>query len=210
MLFTYRRHLVVAALILLASIAGLTIRTAASSAAAPSIVSLLAETDWRITGAGTHGAWPGMAWQQWPVGDRQGEGAVLYVGATAQVQKVIHWSGELAYVGAGYETVRRAQASVALRDGTAVPISLVTVQRLADRQVLAYAVVTPHTVRAQATDDLLGTAWDALRGGGGPYYLLRVSVQDRAAAANAPDRTATRLLAAAVYQARLALAHGPA
>lgn len=138
--------------------------------------------------------WQGLNYRQWQMRDPRGNDVFLYLEATAAVQRMVHWSGELSYLGAGYQVVGRTVTSVQMPDGTSAPISMVTVQRLGDRQVLEYAIVSPDGIAAYATGNPLRTAWETLRGDSGPYYLVRLSVPGRLGAQCA-RRSASHLLA---------------
>ncbi len=176
MVSTYRRHGVVIALALVTGLATTSVRPTSRPAALPAIGGVLAATTWRIAAPLGAGSWPGWTWAQWRLRSGAGTDAVLYLAATSQAQKMVHWTAELAYQGAGYQVLSRKVGRVWLRDGRAAPYSSALVQRLTDRELLLSAVVDPRGIRAHATDDLLGVAWDTLRGGGGPYYLVRLSL----------------------------------
>ena len=200
MLTTYRRHSIVVALALLAGLTSVLVQPPARAATLPAIASLTAHTEWHVVSTTAPGRWPGMVYQEWWLRDAQGTTALLYLGAASAVQKMVHWTGELGYVGAGYQVLGHQVSSVPLGDGTAAPVSTVVVQHLMDREVLDYAVVSPDGITARATDDLLHVAWATLRGGGGPYYLVRVSLLQGSSSQS--RRAATRLLSSALTALR--------
>lgn len=179
--FTYRRHGLVVGLALVAGLTSLLVHPAARAATLPPIATLIRGTSWRVvaTDALSQRSGMGMMYQQWRLRDKDGVAVALYVGATAAVQKMVHWTGQLAYEGAGYQVVGQSIASVGLHDGSTALVSVVTVQHLADRELLVYAVIGPDGIAARSSDNLLRTAWDTLRGTDGPYYLVRVSVAQR-------------------------------
>ncbi len=193
MFLSYRRHGLVVALALITGITGIVIQPTTVVPSLPPIASVTRGTGWRLVATYGGGGWSGLMYGQWRLRDASGADATLYLAATTQVQKMIHWSGELAYLGAGYQVVSRAVTNVQSPDGV-VSISVVTVQRLADRQVLEYAIVGPDGIAAYATDNPLRTAWDTLRGEREPYYLVRLSVPGRLGR-QAAHAIATRLLA---------------
>lgn len=194
MFLPYRRHGLVVALALVTGVTSLTVRPPAHAAALPSIATLINRTGWQVTATYNAPVWQRLSNKQWQLRDPQGDVVYLYLETSAAVQRMVHWSGELSYLGAGYQVVGRAVTSVQMPDGTAIPYSAVTVQRLGDRQVLEYAIVSPDGIAAYATGNPLRTAWDTLRGDSGPYYLVRLSVPGRLGAQGA-RRAASQLLA---------------
>ena len=195
MLSTYHRHGLVVALALAAGLASVLARPQARAAALPAIAGLTSGTGWQVIATYRPGAWPGMVWGQWRLRDAQGAQLVLYLGATDAVQKMVHWNGELAYEGAGYQVLWHRRATIRIQGGTTVPISVVVVQHLRDRQLLTYAVASPDGIAARSTDNLLRTVWDAIGGTTGPYYLVRVSVPARQDAGRPDDPAASAVAA---------------
>jgi hypothetical protein len=174
----YKRHGVIIALAILAGGVNLIVHSGIRGAVAlPPVTRLIARTNWRAVAA-SRPVQQGVLFQEWQMQNRQGVTALLYVGATTKVQAMLHWSGELGYEGVGYQVVQRTQTRITLRDRTTAPLSLVVVQHLADRELLASAIVSPNGIDARSTDNLWRTGWDTLRGADGPYYLVRVSVAD--------------------------------
>jgi hypothetical protein len=96
---------------------------------------------------------------------------------------MVRWTGELGYQGEGYAVASRSRETIRLGDGSARTVSRVLVERLDDRRLLEYAVAGPDGVAASGTDGLAGTAWAALSGRAGPYYMVRVSAPAGAGAA---------------------------
>jgi hypothetical protein len=88
----------------------------------------------------------------------------------------------------------------------AAPVSVVVVQRLADRRLVESAVVGPDGITARPTDNVASVAWQTLLGGDRMYYLARVSVVQRPGD-GAADVVATRLLSPVLSELR-ALAGG--
>lgn len=193
MFLPYRRHGLVVALALVTGISSLVVQPRVAVPSLPTAASVTRGTGWRLAATYQGGGWSGLVYGEWRLRDGGGDDATLYLAVTTQVQKMIHWSGELAYLGAGYQVVSRGVRSVQSPSGV-TPTSVVTVQRLADRQVLEYAIVGPDGVAAYATYNPLRIAWDTLRGASGPYYLVRLSVPGRLGS-YAANVAATRLLA---------------
>jgi hypothetical protein len=171
-----RRHAVVVLLIAAAGLgaAGLAGQQAPPPAL-PEIATLVGGTSWRVVQAYTPGD-AGGPYQQWLVRDPAGTEAVLYVGATSRVQTMARWTGELGYQGEGYLVTGWPEQRVRLADGSSAMVSRVLARRQADRLLLEYAVVGPQGEAASATSSLPGSAWDALTGRDGPYYMVRVAV----------------------------------
>jgi len=185
-----RRHAVVVGLILVAGVAAAAIGSSqAASPALPAIATLTGGTTWSMETAYAPGD-AGGPYQQWLVRDPAGSEALLYVGATARVQTVARWTGELGYQGEGYLVTDRSEANLRLDDGSAAIVSRVRLRHLADDRLIEYAVVRPDGVVPSGTSSLPAMAWSALSGGAGPYYLVRASVPAGDAAA------ADRLMAA--------------
>lgn len=175
MLSAYRRHAVVLALVLVAGLTSIAARPESRQPALPSIASLTAGSDWRVIKANPLVSYTGMTYGEWQLYDNKGFPAQLYAGA-ASLQKMLHWSGELGYEGAGYQATHRTTTTLRLRDGTTVPVAVAIEQHLTDREYVAYASVGPGYVAARSSDNLPRTAWDVVRGSAGPYYVARVSV----------------------------------
>ncbi len=196
MLSAYWRHGLIVALALLTTAVMTTARPTARAAAAPSATQLIAGTEWRQVGDSYLGGWAPSWWhREWQLHDAQGGVADLYLERATATKSMLRWSGDLSYEGQGYQVTRRDRQTLHLPDGTAAPVSVLVVQQLTNRFVLAYAVVTPNGIMARSTDNLLGAAWDIVHGGG-PYYMVRVSVPAYAASGDAAARAmATRLLA---------------
>lgn len=190
MLFRYRRHGLVAALVLAGGAVSVLVQPRVNASALPAVSTLLSGTSWKPMAMEQAGPGAGLLWRQWRVRDAHGAWAVLYVEATSSVKRMVHWSGQLAYEGAGYQLLFPAVRSIRLRDGGTAPISTLIAQRLATSQLVASAVVSPDGISAHSTDNLLATAWKTLRGAAGPYYLVRVSVATSAGATLATAATA--------------------
>jgi hypothetical protein len=110
--------------------------------------------------------------------DTAGQQALLYVQATNKVQSMLHWSGILGFQGEGYLVLHTGSQSLRLPGGSRTTVTIATLQRLGDRLLVAYAVVSPGGIAASSTDNPLRTAWDVLRGVAGPYYLARLGVPE--------------------------------
>jgi hypothetical protein len=189
-----RRHALVVLLILGAGAAAAGLRTEGRpDPALPPVAALTAGTAWQVDTAYQPGS-AGIVFRQWLLRDPDGVEALLYVGATAHAKAVVGWDGERGYLGEGYLVTGRSQATVRLDGGRRAPVSRVLVQRLSDRRLLAYAVVSPDGVFASGTGSPLRIAWDAVSARGGPYYLVRVSLP----ATGLASASADRLLAAVI------------
>jgi hypothetical protein len=129
-----------------------------------------------------------MEFRQWLLRGPDGAEALLFVGATVHAKAVLRWTGEGGYLGEGYVVAGRSQAAVHLDRGRSVPVSRVLVQHVSDRRLLVYAAVRPDGVYASGADSPLRIAWDAVAGGGGPYYLVRVSLPATGSASASADR----------------------
>jgi len=196
MLSRYRRHGLIIALALLAGLGTVALRPAAKQPVMPSIRTLLAGSGWQTLTTYAAGGWRGEVYQPWLLGDNRGARANLFLGVATEVQKMVHWSGELGYEGAGYQILKRGRDTInLLAQGKDVEVSDVVVQHGTDREVLQYATVSPDGIIARSTDDLLHTILYTLRGDRGPWYLVRVSVPVTAGEVAARD-TASRLTAA--------------
>ena len=171
-----RRHVFVLALILATGLAevGLGIEPRVS-ASLPQATALLAGSGWQV-GEATLSDVVDRNAQQWVVHDAAGDTALLYVEATGFVQRMVRWSGELGFQGEGFVVSDRGEREIRLADGRAMAIGHARVERLGGLLFLEYAVVSPDGVEARGTDSLLRTAWNALRGQPGPFYLVRVAV----------------------------------
>ena len=170
------RHAAVVLLIAAAGVAGAGLAgQQAPVPALPAIASLVGGTTWRVEQAYAPGD-AGGPYRQWLVRDPAGTEAVLYVGATSRVQTMARWTGELGYQGEGYLVTGWPVGRVRLADGSTATVSRMLAQRQGDRLLLEYAVVGPQGEAASATSSLPGSAWDALAGRGGPYYMVRVAV----------------------------------
>lgn len=199
-----RRHLVVCLLILGAAAAAAGLQPGTKpEPALPAAPPLADAATWRVATAYEPG-FAGMAYRQWLLQDPAGAQALLFLGVTSQAKTVVRWTGELGYQGEGYLVASRGERTLRLTNGGTVLVSDVLVQRLADRQLLVYGVLSPNGVEPNGTAQLPRTAWDALRGRGGPYYLVRVSEPANGPTARAWS-TASRLLAAVLS----ALVHQP-
>ena len=184
MFTTYRRHSLVIALAIVAGFTSMLVRPQAQvTPVLPSMGSLTAGTGWHVAGFTPVGRWTGMVYDEWWLRNQTGATVVLYLGVTNQVQKMVRWTGELGYQGAGYLASDHRLSTVRLADGTVAPVSTVLVHSATDRQVVEYAVVNHNGIVARATDDILHTAWDTLRGQPGLYYEVRVSVPQSGGAA---------------------------
>ena len=191
MLFRYHRHGLIVALALAGGAVSLLVQPRVNASALPPITALLSGTTWQPTAMEQAGPGAGLLWRQWRVRAAHGASAVLYVEATSSVKRMVHWSGELAYEGAGYQLLSPAVRSIRLRDGGTAPISTLIAQRLGASQLVASAVVSPDGISAHSTDTLFTTAWETLRGAAGPYYLVRVSVATSGGVATAASATST-------------------
>jgi hypothetical protein len=116
-----------------------------------------------------------LRYRQWELRNAAGEHALLFIGTTATPKLTLHWSGELGYQGDGYVVTERGEQGLRLRDGHTVTVSRVRMRRLADRLLVQYGVVSPDGISARGAQSALRTAWDALRGSSGPYYVVRVA-----------------------------------
>ncbi len=202
MLSAYRRHGIV---ITLALLTGLVLATARPTWRDPGTVMPLvfhstAAAGWNVIRQYTVNTKPYNEWQL--VDKASGVAADLYLQPMGNTKDMLRWSGELSYEGVGFDVVSRRRETVRLGDGTAAPVSVLTVRHLNERDVLAYAIVMPGSIMARSTDNLLGAAWDIVHGGG-PYYLVRAS------AAATPDdgvgrRATLRLLTPALSALRTA------
>jgi len=201
-----RRHVLVLALILATGLAELGLRiTPRASAALPAATALLSGSGWHVD-APTLSNVPEKNAQQWLLHDAAGDKALLYVETTAFVQRTVRWSGELGFQGDGFVVSDRGERELHLADGHAVVIGHAQVERLGGRLLLEYAVVSPEGVEARGTDSLLRTAWNVLRGGSGPFYLVRVAVQPRGTAP--VIAVGDRLLAAVLASLLARVEHG--
>lgn len=204
MLSHYRRHGLVVTLSLLAGFTSIAVRPQPRVATLPAVDAVVAHSGWHVIGAAKPVAYADEVYNQWQVRDTQGHIALLYLEAATSVQRVWHWNGELGYLGEGYQLVHRTVQSIRLQDGQQAPVSAGIVQRLSDREVIAYAALMPDGIAARGSDDPVRTGWDILRGVTGPYFLVRVAVPavygDRVATA-----AALRLLAPVLSALR---AHG--
>ena len=185
-----RRHSFVIALVLLTAAVGMGLQPRQQPIPAlPPIAALTAGSNWHVETVYQPGGL-GMVYRQWLLRNAQGQQVLLYVGATARVQVMIHWTGELGYEGEGYLVQRRDRQTIRLRDESTATVSATLIQRLADRRLVESAVVGPDGISTPASNNLLHTAWLVLSGATGPYYLVRVSVQSR------PNDQGARTLAA--------------
>lgn len=194
MLSPYRRHGLVVALALVAGLSSVAVRAQPRVATLPAVATVLARSGWQVIGAARPVAYTDETFNQWQVRDAQGHVALLYLATATSVQRVWHWTGELGYLGEGYQLLHRTVRDIHLQDGGQAPVSVGIIQRLSERDVIAYAAVMPDGIAARGSDDPVRTGWDILRGVTGPYVLVRVTVPstdgDRTATA-----VATRLLA---------------
>jgi hypothetical protein len=178
MLPAFPRHGVVLALFLLAGVASLGLRAGPPRyLAVPAVTPLIAGSGWHVTTSYPPAAWH-LNYRQWVLRNTAGKQALLYVQATTKVQSMLHWSGTLGFQGEGYLVLHAGLQSLRLPDGSRTIVSVATLQRLGDRLLVAYAVVSPDGIACASTNNPLRTAWDALRGVAGPYYLARLSVPE--------------------------------
>ncbi|HKF77417.1 MAG TPA: hypothetical protein VKF59_14855 [Candidatus Dormibacteraeota bacterium] len=190
-----RRHVVVCLLILGAAAAGAGLQLGARpDPPLPAVPPLADAGSWQVETAYEPGS-AGMAYRQWLLRDSAGARALLFLGVTSQAKTVVRWSGELGYQGEGYLVTSRSERTVRLANDRTALVSDVLVQRLVDRQLLVYGVLGPAGVAPSGTARLPQTAWDAVRGHGGPYYLVRVAEGANDSTAGAWS-SASRLLAA--------------
>ena len=202
-----RRHVLVLALILATALTELWLGVVPpASAALPAATALLTGTGWEVD-APTLSNVPEKNAQQWVLHDAMGDRALLYVETTAFVQRMFRWSGEVGFQGDGFTVSDRGERELRLADGHAVVIGHSQAERLGSSLLLEYAVVSPEGVEARGTDSLLRTAWNALRGGSGPFYLVRVAIEPggTASAAGVGDR----LLATVLANLLARVEHGP-
>jgi len=193
-LSTSRRAGVIVALALVAGGASFAVQPTAHAAALPSASALIHGTDWRVASTGTVVAFTGEMYNSWGVYNPHVGQASLFV-AVASVQKVVHWSGELGYEGAGYLTQSRRIDTLTLSDGAHAPATFAVVKHLTDRELVAYAVVSADRIEAHGLNDIVRTGWETLIGTKSPYYLVSVSVPDPTSAYDAQaGRIATSLL----------------
>jgi hypothetical protein len=172
-----RRHALVLVLILATGLAAAGLRLQDPAVPAlPAIGTMTQGSHWHVEVAYEPGGW-GMVYRQWLLRDQSGHEALLYVGATARVQTMLRWTGELGYLGDGYVVADRGTSSVGVGGGRSVPVAQAVVQHLSDRRLLQYALVGPGgSVARQGSDLLAGAAWEAIRGHSAGYYLVRVSI----------------------------------
>jgi hypothetical protein len=137
-----------------------------------------------------------MVFRQWLLSAPDGAEALLFVGATVHAKSVVRWNGEGGYLGDGYVVTGRSQGTVCLDHGHGVAVSRVLVRRLSDRRLLAYAAVRPDGVYASGADAPLRIGWDAVVGGAGPYYLVRVSLPATTSASASADRLLSAVIPA--------------
>lgn len=194
MLSAYRRSGLVIALAIIANIASIAARPSAHVVAVPAVSRLIDGTGWYVRSTQQSG-WNKMPWKQWQLYDSRGERAALYVEATGEVKRVVHWTGELGYLGEGYIVMSREVTETPLTDGRHAPVTVAVVQHGADRQLLLYAVVSNNGIEAHGTDNFIRTAWDTLRGDDTVYYLVRVSVPERPSREAVARATAGRIIA---------------
>lgn len=178
-----RRHALVLLLIGAAGAAGAGLAgQAAPAPALPGIGALTAGTAWQVETAYAPGD-AGGPYRQWLVRDPGGTEVLLYVGATSRVQTMARWTGELGYEGEGYLVTGWPEERIRLADGSSAMVSRVLARREGDRRLLEYAVVGPEGVAPSATSSLPGSAWDALSGRAGPYFMVRAAAPAGAGAA---------------------------
>lgn len=195
MLSTYWRHGLVVALALVAGLLTVAARPVPTSrlGVVPSTAALIAGTDWHIVKqdiTDLHYARTGMIPYATPtLANKRGIEAQLFL-SPANVQKILQWTGELGYEGAGYETTHRPTVSVPLGGGRTAPASLVIEQHLTDRELVMYDTVSADAIVARSAGDLLRAGWDMLRGDDGLYYVVRVSVPSPSPAYDATARAA--------------------
>lgn len=195
MLSTYRRFGIVVVLLVLSGGLGAATGAPARPLALPPVSSLLKDSGWRVARQDAPVSYTGSVYQVYQLVDGRGHLAQLYVGAES-VQKMIHWSGELGFEGAGYVALRQDVGRVRLPGGVEAPFSLSVEQHLADRQLEEYAVVSPDYIAAHAADNLARTGWDVLRGHAGRYYVARVAMPSPVASTDAAAQaTLSSLLA---------------
>ena len=173
----YWRHGLVVALCGVAGLVSIAAHTPTYAAPLPAISTLLAKTQWHVASLDAQNGWQGYSYKQWVLADGQGNHATLYVGAASAVQKVVHWTGELGYLGDGYGVVGQAREQTYLDRGRVAPIMVVSLKRLGTYLAVAYAAVSPAGITALPSDNIVSLGWDVLRGSNGPYYVVRVSVQ---------------------------------
>lgn len=178
-----RRQVLVACLTLVAgaAAAGLAVHDDGLPPPLPPVSTLVAAGGWQTESASAPVVL-GVRYQQWLLQDRGGDEALLYLGVTSRVQTMLEWSGELGYQGAGYVVRSERDASLRLADGRSVPVGAATMQHVADRRVLRFAVVGPGGVGRRGRDLALRAALDLARGQAATYYLVRVAVLDVAGA----------------------------
>ncbi len=169
------RQGLVALLILAAGAAALAVRPGQAVTPALPAAEALVGAGWEVQEASAPAGW-GLTYRQWLVRDAAGRQALLYVGATSRVQTMLSWSGELGYESEGYVVVGRRDAAVPLGGGGVAPVAEVTLQHLAERRTVLYAIVGPGGIGRRGLDLAPAAAWDLLRGSPEGCYLVRVSV----------------------------------
>ncbi len=208
MLSAYRRPAVVVALLVAAGLAGVAVRPGSRALALPMVESALTRGGWRVLRHEAPVSYTGSIYQVSTLVNARGYQAQLYL-ASVSAQKMIHWSGELGFEGDGYQTLRRDTTVVSLGGGSRVPVGVAVEQRLADRELVEYAVVDPDGTFAHSDDDLLGMAWGVVRGKDGPFYLVRVATPAPSPSDDLAARArATSLLAPLLSTLRGATATG--
>jgi hypothetical protein len=194
MLAHFRRHALVAGLILAAGLAAVAVGGQSPPApSVPAIGGLIAQTGWRVVSA-TAPTGGNLVYRQWLVEDSSRHQALIYVGVTTRVQDMLRWSPELGYLGDGYLVVGRREAIVRVGADRQTPIGEVALRRLNDRRILQFALVGPHGAGREARDLALGAVWDVALGQPATYYALRVSTTP----GSAEEAAGAHLLAAAL------------
>lgn len=191
MLTPKKRYALLGSLILVAGLASLALRGEDSPLPAlPQAERLLAGSSWQPVGA-TRPAGYRMVYRQWLLREGSGQEALLYLGATARVQTMLEWSGELGYEGEGYVVTDRHRVSVPLPTGRQAPVMEAYLWHLDDRRLVRSAVVGPQGIAAEGRDLAPGSAWDLIVDHKATYYMVRVSAQ---APATGTDQIMARIL----------------
>ena len=189
-----RRLALVLTLILVAGLADLGLRIQPRpSPRLPDVAALVAGTGWVLEGAGQRTVRVTTVHQQWLLHDASGDRALLQVLATTRSQGMLAWDGAFGYRSEGFVVSDPGIRSVLLDDGRRVTVGTEVVRRLADRRQLEYAVAGPGTptgageVSVPGSRSILRTVLELIRGRSGPYYMLRVSVDEGPAALGEAD-----------------------
>ncbi len=191
---TYRRHGLVLALVALTGLASIAAGVPERTAPLPPVAGLVAHSDWSIIQQDPVISYTGSIYVVAEASNRRGSYAQIYEGSES-VQKMLHWSGELGFEGAGYVSSRRGVTMVRLDNGRSVGASYSIEQSSTDREFEEYAVVAPGYIAAHSTDHLVSDSWDVIRGRSGPYFVVRIAIRSSTPTTDAAAReNASQLL----------------